>query len=355
MEQPKLAAKPEAAEQPKQAAKPEAAEQPKLAVKPDAAEQPKLAAKPDAAEQPKLAAKPEAAEQPKLTAKPEAAEQPKLAVLNETVNQTKLDADDKTSGGPSSVAESEAVKDELKAAATPKAVDEPKHADKLINANQSKHIVTGKIVNQPKEPKAQLGSAQIAVSAVPKLASRTKSGSHAVVGVIPKIQEDEPKVASISSAKLESAPNIESVTAPPAADNETLKPQVKTKKEKTAEEKEPQRPKSDLDKLAETPVKPKPPENAVSNENNKKAGKSYVYHVQVASMQVFAKAQKLMNFYMNKGYSCQLNVWTSKKGQRWFRLLLGPYESKDLMQSALGKLTTKEGLKDYRVIRRQAS
>ena len=81
---------------------------------------------------------------------------------------------------------------------------------------------------------------------------------------------------------------------------------------------------------------------------------AYIYHVQIASLRDFARAQTLMNDYMAKGYSCQLDIWTSKKGQRWFRLLLGPYTSKTLMDSALGELTHKEGITDYKVIRRQA-
>ena len=81
---------------------------------------------------------------------------------------------------------------------------------------------------------------------------------------------------------------------------------------------------------------------------------AYVYHVQIASLKDFSRAQTLMNDYMAKGYSCQLDIWTSKKGQRWFRLLLGPYTSKKLMNSALGQLTHKEGITDYKVIRRQA-
>ncbi len=171
------------------------------------------------------------------------------------------------------------------------------------------------VLPMPKAPGISQESGQIISRPMPKQIDTEPNKTQAVAKPRPKPMEPAPKAVQVSAPKTGVAQPSKAVT-----------PVMATPRIKSAE-------------------------SAAAPKNLRT---SYVYHVQVASIRDFSKAQKLMNSYMEKGFSCHISIWKSPKGQRWFRLLLGPYENKDQMKSSLAKLTGKEGLRDYRVIRKQA-
>jgi Flp pilus assembly protein TadD/cell division septation protein DedD len=81
----------------------------------------------------------------------------------------------------------------------------------------------------------------------------------------------------------------------------------------------------------------------------------YRYFLQVATLRDFNNAQKVMNHWMGKGYSCQISVWTSKKNARWYRILVGPYQARAELQTALAVMRSGKLIKDYVVVRRKVS